>query len=224
MTEVPVPAPVGSAPSRVGASAIAIEILSRALCFISPIYLFLSPNFQAAFVKLYPPFLLMAASEVLTLLFIVFARLPRSIDRRAQAILVVMVASELMTYLKFSPGWIDWHPLVLLPLMAMQLIGVCTQLTGKIWLGRSFGLLPANRGIVTSGPYKLVRHPIYAGYLFNNLAFLVITLNPFNLIVHASVFTFQVIRIRLEEAVLLKDPEYAEYAQRVHYRLIPGVW
>ena len=39
------------------------------------------------------------------------------------------------------------------------------MIAGKVVLGRSFGLVPANRGIVARGPYLLVRHPIYAGYL-----------------------------------------------------------
>ena len=48
---------------------------------------------------------------------------------------------------------------------------ICLVIVGKITLGRSFGIVPANRGIVDKGPYLLVRHPIYAGYLVSHLAF-----------------------------------------------------
>ena len=44
---------------------------------------------------------------------------------------------------------------------------------GKITLGRSFGVVPANRGVVVGGPYNFVRHPIYTGYLITHVAFLV---------------------------------------------------
>ena len=45
-----------------------------------------------------------------------------------------------------------------------QLTGLLVE-DGKLSLGRSFGLMPANRGVVSTGMYRLVRHPIYLGYL-----------------------------------------------------------
>jgi protein-S-isoprenylcysteine O-methyltransferase Ste14 len=41
-------------------------------------------------------------------------------------------------------------------------------------LGRSFGLLPAQRGLVVVGPYRFVRHPIYFGYLIGHIGFLLV--------------------------------------------------
>ena len=43
------------------------------------------------------------------------------------------------------------------------MIGLLIVIAGKVSLGRSFGLIPANRGIVSTGLYRLVRHPIYLG-------------------------------------------------------------
>lgn len=57
-------------------------------------------------------------------------------------------------------------------------VGIFWQLYAKIYLGRSFGLLPACRSIVDTEPYKLVRHPIYFGYFIGHIAFL---LNNFSL-------------------------------------------
>ena len=45
----------------------------------------------------------------------------------------------------------------------LRRIGLLVVVAGKISIGRSFGLIPANRGIVSSGLYRLVRHPIYLG-------------------------------------------------------------
>ena len=57
--------------------------------------------------------------------------------------------------------------------VAISIAGLAIVIAGKITLGRSFALLPANRGVVSTGVYRIVRHPIYMGYLFTHVAFLV---------------------------------------------------
>ena len=49
--------------------------------------------------------------------------------------------------------------------VALSACGLLVVIGGKLSLGRSFGLMPANRGVVSSGLYRIVRHPIYLGYL-----------------------------------------------------------
>ena len=91
-------------------------------------------------------------------------------------------------------------------------------------LGRSFSLIPQARKLVTSGPYAIVRHPLYlveeaaiAGVLLQYAWFAAL---PF-LVLHVSV---QIRRMQLEEELLRKTfPEYAAYARRTP-RLVPGVW
>src|SRR5215218_4226715 len=56
--------------------------------------------------------------------------------------------------------------------VAISCAGLCVVIAAKITLGRSFALLPANRGIVSGGLYGIVRHPIYMGYVITHLAFL----------------------------------------------------
>ena len=55
---------------------------------------------------------------------------------------------------------------------AIMLIGLYVQISAKVILGRSFGLIAANRGIKVAGPYRIVRHPIYAGYTIIHVGFL----------------------------------------------------
>ena len=65
------------------------------------------------------------------------------------------------------------NPLVPIGLSgAMMLLGLYVQISGKVILGRSFGVIAANRGIKVAGPYRIVRHPIYAGYIIIHLGFL----------------------------------------------------
>jgi protein-S-isoprenylcysteine O-methyltransferase Ste14 len=87
--------------------------------------------------------------------------------------------------------------------------------------------LQTERGhhVIAAGPYATVRHPGYAGALLSYLATPFFLSALWALVVVAVVGVALVIRIRLEERTLrAKLPGYAEYAQRVRWRLLPGVW
>ncbi|HSQ14762.1 MAG TPA: isoprenylcysteine carboxylmethyltransferase family protein [Candidatus Binatia bacterium] len=107
---------------------------------------------------------------------------------------------------------------------ALQLFGTGFQLYGKVALGRSFGIVAANRGVVSSGPYRLIRHPIYLGYLVTHAGFLLSNPSVRNVAIYAAAYVFQFARIYAEERILAKDGEYREYLRNVLYRLIPGVY
>ena len=107
--------------------------------------------------------------------------------------------------------------------IGLEIAGMALQQTARVYLGRSFGILPANRGIVVSGPFRFVRHPIYTGWLVSNLGFALSYPGWRNSLLLVVMLPFMIWRARLEEDVLLDDPEYASYARRVTYRVIPGV-
>ena len=106
----------------------------------------------------------------------------------------------------------------------IQISGISLQVSAKFWLGRSFGLVPANRGLVLGGPYRIVRHPMYLGYFLNHMGYLVCTYSTRNLVVYAMLYAIQIGRIVQEEKLLSKDPAYAEYSKRVRYRFVPFVY
>jgi protein-S-isoprenylcysteine O-methyltransferase Ste14 len=106
----------------------------------------------------------------------------------------------------------------------MSGLGLLLVITAKISLGRSFGLVPANRGVVASGPYTLVRHPIYAGYLITHVAFLVAHPTAINIGVVLVADTALIARALIEERILGADATYEAYCRRVGWHLVPGVF
>ena len=83
----------------------------------------------------------------------------------------------------------------------------------------------AGQKVVSSGPYAIVRHPMYAGISLMYVATPVALGSFWALIPAVFIVPLLVARLRNEEEVLLRDlPGYAEYTQKVKYRLLPGVW
>lgn len=107
---------------------------------------------------------------------------------------------------------------------SLQVAGIAWQLFAKVSLKRSFGVLPANRGVVSHGAYRFVRHPMYLGYFVTDLGFVLTNFSLFNLAVLAAQLTFQVGRITQEEKLLETDASYRCYRNGVRYRLIPLVF
>lgn len=107
---------------------------------------------------------------------------------------------------------------------SLQLLGAACAVLCLLSLGRSFGLVPANRGVRTRGAYRLVRHPIYSSYLLIDLGYLLENPTVRNGIVFACVLFAQLVRINREETCLTHDRGYAEYRTRVRYRLVPLIY
>jgi protein-S-isoprenylcysteine O-methyltransferase Ste14 len=106
----------------------------------------------------------------------------------------------------------------------VQLAGVAFAIVSLTALGRSFGLVAANRGVKTRGPYGLVRHPAYAGYLISYVGYVAENPSLRNIGLLLIGTAFQLIRIREEEQLLSRDSAYDTYRRRVRYRLIPLVY
>lgn len=164
--------------------------------------------------------LLLLIAETLTFILILTARFSKVVDRSLYAFIITLAASFYFLVVDLSPGT-RVLPFVLTA--SLQLGGITFQLVSKLFLGQSFGLLPAHRGIVTAGPYRLVRHPIYFGYFLNHVGFLCSAFSLHNLGVYVLLNTLQLLRMREEERVLSCDPAYRDYMGHVRSRFIPGV-
>jgi len=108
--------------------------------------------------------------------------------------------------------------------VAISCAGLCIVIAAKMTLGRSFALLPANRGIVSTGLYALVRHPIYMGYLVTHVAFLAANPTLWNVAALCVADTALLARAKCEEETLAKDAKYRDYQTRVRWRVAPGLF
>jgi protein-S-isoprenylcysteine O-methyltransferase Ste14 len=165
--------------------------------------------------------LLMLASEALVVVLTVFRRAPAVVDRSVRA-------RVLTTLSLLGPPLV--RPAVVAALapelvtVGVSAIGVLVVIAGKVSLGRSFGLIPANRGIVCTGMYRMVRHPIYLGYLITHVAFLAANPTPWNFGVLVAADLALLARAVCEERTLSRDEAYRSYQTRVRWRVVPGIF
>jgi protein-S-isoprenylcysteine O-methyltransferase Ste14 len=115
-------------------------------------------------------------------------------------------------------GWLDTCGLIL------QGLGIVVGCLSLAALGRSLGLVPAHRGLVTSGLYTFLRHPLYASYVLAEVGYLLQSPRLWNVAVLSIVWMCQVARIVSEERLLGTDAAHRAYALQTRWRLIPGLW
>lgn len=79
--------------------------------------------------------------------------------------------------------------------------------------------------VCTTGPYRFVRHPGYVGFIVQSLALPLMLGSLWSLIPGGLAALLMVARTALEDRMLHQElPGYRDYAQRVHHRLMPGIW
>ncbi len=108
--------------------------------------------------------------------------------------------------------------------VSMQVVGLTLSVVSFGFLGRSIGIVAANRGLKTAGIYRIVRHPAYAAHIITGTGFLVANPHWINATIWATVFACQIARIHAEENFLSLHTAYADYRNSVRWRLIPGVF
>ncbi|MEU3464090.1 isoprenylcysteine carboxylmethyltransferase family protein [Streptomyces sp. NPDC006733] len=121
--------------------------------------------------------------------------------------------------------WHRWSPWLLLP-AAVFLAGIALRQIAIHTLGRFYShhvMRQQDHRIVSGGPYRVIRHPAYAGMLLAHLGFVGFFLNPFSAALLPALAVAVVHRIRTEERLLLTVPGYRAYAVG-RARLCPRVW
>ncbi len=91
-------------------------------------------------------------------------------------------------------------------------------------LGRSFSIFPEARGLVTSGPYGYIRHPLYLAEMVSSLGIMLQFRQPWAALISLVTIAFQIRRMTYEENILRRTfADYDGYAARIR-RLIPGLY
>jgi len=196
------------------------DIVSRAVIIV--LFSFMAVRFGADFLQTGRlTNLLLLVSEMLVVALTVLRRSAATVDRSVRARLLTTVSLL---------GPLLVKPVQMIPLLpasitvAGSVVGLAIVIAGKLTLGRSFGLMPANRGIVSSGVYRLVRHPIYLGYLITHVAFIFANPTAWNTAVLTLGDIALLLRAVCEEQTLARDASYREYQQVVRWRVCPGLF
>lgn len=106
----------------------------------------------------------------------------------------------------------------------MQLVGLTLAIVAVAFLGRSIGIVAANRGVKTEGLYRWVRHPMYAAYLLSYVGYVLSFPTLRNLLIVALTVLALNARAVVEEQFLARDAAYRDYLDRVRWRFVPYVY
>ena len=130
----------------------------------------------------------------------------------------------------FAVTTILYFPAVDLPLW-LQIAAACMSIAGNglsflvlFRLGRSFSIMPEARSLITTGPYALVRHPLYLVEELAIVGFLIQFASLLALGLGLAHLALQYLRTEYEEQVLSQSfPDYGTYRAKVRWRFIPGL-
>ncbi len=151
---------------------------------------------------------------------------PRARDGRAIARAAGLVGTTMLLVVGAFP-----NPVLLTPpafirdLAAPLALGAfALGVYGLLYLRRSLSIIPEARRLVTGGPYRLIRHPLYAAEILAAFALVLARPGLWATLTLVPFIAVQMLRARFEEGLLARIfPEYRPYAARTR-RLIPLVW
>jgi protein-S-isoprenylcysteine O-methyltransferase Ste14 len=157
----------------------------------------------------------------LTLLFLL--RRPSQLTSKKVIHWVVAIAATFMTYFYETIGARPVFPSFRPAAYVVMVVAAFLSAVAVVNLGRSFGIVPANRGIKTKGFYKVVRHPIYSLYMLHDIGWNLNCFSVNNGCVFVLYCLITYIRAKCEEKVLRQDPAYQKYVLKIRYMFFPGI-
>src|SRR5262245_3354166 len=108
--------------------------------------------------------------------------------------------------------------------VALSVVGLALSLWALWHLRSSFSILAEARTVVSSGPYRFIRHPRYLGEAITMLGLCLLQGTASALVLWAAVNLFQVVRARIEEEKLAREfPDYQAYRRQTRF-ILPGIY
>jgi protein-S-isoprenylcysteine O-methyltransferase Ste14 len=136
-----------------------------------------------------------------------------------------------------KPAWRVSHPIMSIVAWACALLPLTLDLQGAnilysipglllaVWslivLGFSFSIAPEDRGVIKSGPYHFVRHPMYLGEILSLIGLCMTAKSIWNWLVLLMFMRLLLVRISAEEHVITG---YVHYKDSVRWKLVPFIW
>src|SRR5687767_11129309 len=166
-------------------------------------------------------FVLDLAHQSLSCLFLALISLlfltrgtPQSGRARPLQFLIALLGTTVMTVALLQPATLqDWK--VLLAADLLLTLGLGFTIYAALSLRRCFSIAPEARGLVVTGAYRLVRHPMYLGEFVASLGAILPVLGPFTLLIFVLFCVLQSGRAAMEERTLQAAfPEYEAYRLR----------
>lgn len=158
--------------------------------------------------------------------FFIAGMVSRRPPKRVTTDIRFWLISFFSTYGTFGPAFFAEEGVPLVSLWISNGVAACALLlsvTSRITLGRNVSIVPAQRNLVTTGPYAFIRHPIYTVVFLTYLSLNLQCFSIVNLVMTSTVLVLFVFKSLAEEAFLKKDTDYVAYMQKVRYRWIPFV-
>ncbi len=168
----------------------------------------------------WPWYIFLLVETTLMMGFIIFRPWNRPITTKAYPIALGFIGTVFLLLLQpqgFRPENATFGGILM---MVGSLVSIC----GALALNLRFSMVPANRGVQVKGPYAIIRHPVYTGYVITYTGFLITNPIPWNFAVYTGFFALLFLRAIEEEKFLAEDPAYVAYRQKVRFRVIPGVF
>jgi protein-S-isoprenylcysteine O-methyltransferase Ste14 len=158
---------------------------------------------------------------------LVFLYLIRSVAKSTTRSFLTKTIAVVATFLPFTIPLLSRpsdNPNVLILSSLITILGMAIVLYSLGTLGRSFSIIPQARGLVQSGPYGLVRHPVYLGELISILGVVLARLSAIAMTIYCLLIALLIYRALKEERLLVDIyPEYEAYCLK-RARFIPGVF
>ena len=143
---------------------------------------------------------------------------------------LMSIVALLIAGLNMRFGWSPQIPPAL-ELVALVFVMVGSGLSSWAMISNAFFAgtvrIQKERGhtVATGGPYRFVRHPGYAGWIVSGVALPLMLGSQWALIPAGLAVVALIVRTAFEDQMLQEELDgYKDYAQRVHYRLVPGIW